>query len=589
MNKSLPELVRQLWKHLDKNKRIKFFFLIIIMIFASFAEVISIGAVIPFLGAMTTPEAIMEISYLKPVIAYLNITDSKDLLLFFTIIFVTAALFSGGMRLFLLWFQTRLGHSVGASIGIEIYRRTLFQPYSLHVTRNSSEVISGITQKASVVVELILIPAFTLIGSTLILLSILTALILIDPFIAIFSFIGFGSIYFFIIKLTQTGLLNDGNRINYERVKIIKSLQEGLGGIRDVLLSGSQMMYVENYKKSEIPMRRAYARINILTMSPRFIIESLGMILIAFMAYSLSNRPEGISSAIPILGAFALGAQRLLPILQQAYGGWQTIRGGQAQFSDAINLLNQPIPDHLNDTETSDNKIEFNEYIEFKNISFSYTSKSPQVLKNISLRITKGQKIGFIGETGSGKSTLLDIIMGLLNPSDGDFIVDGQVISSEHYRFWQKNIAHVPQTIFLSDSSIKENIAFGISKNKIDDELVKDSARKAQISKTIESWEKKYDTSVGERGIKLSGGQRQRIGIARALYNKANILIFDEATSALDNKTEKLVMNELECLDENLTIIMVAHRLTTLKECDLIIELKDGEIKSQGTYSEIVK
>ena len=349
------------------------------------------------------------------------------------------------------------------------------------------------------------------------------------------------------------------------------------------------MMYVENYKKSEIPMRRAYARINILTMSPRFIIESLGMILIAFMAYSLSNRPEGISSAIPILGAFALGAQRLLPILQQAYGGWQTIRGGQAQFSDAINLLNQPIPDHLNDTETSDNKIEFNEYIEFKNISFSYTSKSTQVLKNISLRITKGQKIGFIGETGSGKSTLLDIIMGLLNPSDGDFIVDGQVISKEHYRFWQKNIAHVPQTIFLSDSSIKENIAFGISKNKIDDELVKDSARKAQISKTIESWEKKYDTSVGERGIKLSGGQRQRIGIARALYNKANILIFDEATSALDNKTEKLVMNELECLDENLTIIMVAHRLTTLKECDLIIELKDGEIKSQGTYSEIVK
>jgi ATP-binding cassette subfamily B protein len=179
--------------------------------------------------------------------------------------------------------------------------------------------------------------------------------------------------------------------------------------------------------------------------------------------------------------------------------------------------------------------------------------------------------------------------MGLLNPSDGNFIVDGEVVASEHYRFWQKNIAHVPQTIFLSDSSIKENIAFGISKNKIDDELVKDSARKAQISKTIESWKKKYDTSVGERGNKLSGGQRQRIGIARALYNKANILIFDEATSALDNKTEKLVMNELEYLNENLTIIMVAHRLTTLKECDLIIELKDGEIKSQGTYSEIVK
>ena len=585
MNKSLPELVRQLWKHLDKNKRIKFFFLIIIMIFASFAEVISIGAVIPFLGAMTTPEAIMEISYLQPVIAYMNITDSRDLLLFFTIIFIIAALFSGGMRLFLLWFQTRLGHSVGASIGIEIYRRTLFQPYSLHVTRNSSEVISGITQKASVVVELILIPAFTLIGSTLILLSILTALILIDPFIALFTFTGFGSMYFLIIKLTQTGLLNDGNRINNERVKIIKSLQEGLGGIRDVLLSGSQMIYVENFKKSEIPMRRAYARINILTMSPRFIIESLGMILIACLAYSLSNRPEGISSAIPILGAFALGAQRLLPILQQAYSGWQTIRGGQAQFSDAIDLLNQSMPSYI---EKSGSKIEFNEYIELKNISFSYNPKSPKVLKNICLRIKKGQKIGFIGETGSGKSTLLDITMGLLNPSQGNFIVDDQTITPENQRFWQKNIAHVPQTIFLSDSSIKENIAFGIPKNKIDDELVKDSARKAQISETIESWEKKYDTSVGERGVKLSGGQRQRIGIARALYNNANVLIFDEATSALDNKTEKQVMSELEDLDDNLTILMVAHRLTTLKSCDLIVELDNGKIKSIGTYSEII-
>tara|TARA_B100001093_G_scaffold163411_1_gene155777 strand:+ start:4596 stop:6356 length:1761 start_codon:yes stop_codon:yes gene_type:complete len=585
MNKSLPKLFRELWKNLDKNKRVKFFFLIIIMIFASFAEVISIGAVIPFLGAMTAPERIMEISYLQPVIAYMNITDSKNLLLFFTIIFVVAALFSGSMRLFLLWFQTRLGHSVGASIGIEIYRRTLFQPYSLHVTRNSSEVISGITQKASVVVELILIPVFTLIGSTLILLSILTALILIDPFIALFTFMGFGSIYFLIIKLTQTGLLNDGNIINNERVKIIKSLQEGLGGIRDVLLSGSQMIYIENFKKSEIPMRRSLARINILTMSPRFIIESLGMILIAFLAYSLSNRPEGISSAIPILGAFALGAQRLLPILQQAYSGWQTIRGGQAQFSDAIDLLNQSMPSYI---EKSGSKVEFNECIELKNISFSYDPKSPKVLKNICLKINKGQKIGFIGKTGSGKSTLLDITMGLLNPSQGNFIVDDQTITPKNQRFWQKNIAHVPQTIFLSDSSIKENIAFGIPKNKIDDQLVKDSARKAQISETIESWEKKYDTSVGERGIKLSGGQRQRIGIARALYNNANVLIFDEATSALDNKTENQVMSELEDLEDNLTILMVAHRLTTLKNCDLIVELDNGKIKSIGTYSEII-
>tara|TARA_Y100001970_G_scaffold44475_1_gene55550 strand:- start:8767 stop:10530 length:1764 start_codon:yes stop_codon:yes gene_type:complete len=586
MNDTLPSLIKRLWGHIDRRRKINFFILIIIMLLASIAEVISIGAVIPFLGIMTAPETVINLPYLQPILLYLEISSQSDLLILFTLIFIVAAIFSGAMRLTLLWFQTRLSHSVGASIGIEIYRRTLFQPYSLHISRNSSEIITGITQKTNVVVDLVLIPIFTIFSSLLILSSILIALISIDPLIAIFSFLGFGFIYLSVILITQSGLSRDGKRISVERNKIMKSLQEGLGGIRDVLLSGSQKIYVNIFKKSEIPFRRATARITIVSMSPRYAIESLGMILIAIMAYTLADRAEGISSAIPILGAFALGAQRLLPVLQQAYGGWQTIRGGQAQFKDAIELLEQPLPSYLLDEDIK--SVDFEHHIKLKNIKFKYLNNNKYVIDDISLTIDKGSRVGFIGSTGCGKSTLLDIIMGLIEPTEGKFLIDNNEVDFQNNRGWQKHIAHVPQAIFLSDSSIAENIAFGIPKNEIDYHRLELSAKQAQLTDLIESWEDKYDSYVGERGVRISGGQRQRIGIARALYQNADVIIFDEATSALDNETEKAIIESITELSKNLTIIMVAHRLTTLEGCSTIYQLKDGKIQRSGSFDEIV-
>lgn len=586
MNDTLPSLIKRLWGHIDRRRKINFFILIIIMLLASIAEVISIGAVIPFLGIMTAPETVINLPYLQPILLYLEISSQSDLLILFTLIFIVAAIFSGAMRLTLLWFQTRLSHSVGASIGIEIYRRTLFQPYSLHISRNSSEIITGITQKTNVVVDLVLIPIFTIFSSLLILSSILIALISIDPLIAIFSFLGFGFIYLSVILITQRGLSRDGKRISVERNKIMKSLQEGLGGIRDVLLSGSQKIYVNIFKKSEIPFRRATARITIVSMSPRYAIESLGMILIAIMAYTLADRAEGISSAIPILGAFALGAQRLLPVLQQAYGGWQTIRGGQAQFKDAIELLEQPLPSYLLDEDIK--SVDFEHHIKLKNIKFKYLNNNKYVIDDISLTIDKGSRVGFIGSTGCGKSTLLDIIMGLIEPTEGKFLIDNNEVDFQNNRGWQKHIAHVPQAIFLSDSSIAENIAFGVPKNEIDYHRLELSAKQAQLTDLIESWEDKYDSYVGERGVRISGGQRQRIGIARALYQNADVIIFDEATSALDNETEKAIIESITELSKNLTIIMVAHRLTTLEGCSTIYQLKDGKIQRSGSFDEIV-
>ena len=556
------------------------------MFAASFAEILSIGAVLPFLAVLTAPERIFQLPAARPFINFIGFTSSNQLLLPLTIGFGAAALLSGAMRLLLLWASTRISFAIGADLSINIYRRTLYQPYAVHAARNSSEVISGISGKASGVIGNIIMPSLTLISSAIMLIAILLALISLDPVIALAAFGGFGLIYAIIIKLTQGRLLINSQSIARESTQLIKSLQEGLGGIRDVLIDGCQAVYCQIYRNADLPLRRAQGNSNFISQSPRFGIEALGMMLIAALAYLLARQPDGIAKAIPVLGALALGAQRLLPVLQGGYVSWSSIQSGQVSLKDTLELLDQPLPEYVDQPPAK--PIPFHQQITLKQLSFRYTHQTPWILNNLDLTIPKGSRIGFIGLTGSGKSTLLDIVMGLLQPNQGTLQIDNEEITTNNTRNWQAHIAHVPQAIFLADSTIQENIAFGVPINKINQDLVKQAAEQAQIADIIETWPKKYQTFVGERGIRLSGGQRQRIGIARALYKKADVIIFDEATSALDNKTEQAVMQSIESLGQNLTILIIAHRLTTLKNCTQIVELADGGIKRIGTYQEIV-
>ena len=556
------------------------------MVSASFAEILSIGAVLPFLAVLTAPERIFRLPAAQSLIQAAGITSTSQLLLPLTIIFGVAALLSGAMRLLLLWASTRLSFATGADLSISIYRRTLYQPYAVHLARNSSAVITGISTKAKSVIISIIAPTTTLISSSIMLIAILIALLTVDPVIAFAAFSGFGLIYAGIIKLTQHQQFLNSQCIARESTQVIKSLQEGLGGIRDILIDGSQSAYCKVYRNADHPLRKAQGNSSFISLSPRFGIEALGMMLIALLAYVLALQPDGIAKAIPVLGALALGAQRLLPVLQQAYGSWSSIQGGQVSLRDTLDLLDQPLPDYVDQPPAK--PLPFQHQIELKNLSFRYTQQTPLVLSNLNLSIAKGSRIGFIGVTGSGKSTLLDIIMGLLQPTLGTIEIDAQPLAAANNRAWQAHIAHVPQAIFLADSTIEENIAFGVPKAKINHEQVKQAACQAQIADIIESWPKKYQTYVGERGIRLSGGQRQRIGIARALYKQADVIIFDEATSALDNETEQAVMQAIESLGNEMTILIIAHRLTTLKNCTKIVELADGGIKRTGTYQEIV-
>lgn len=584
MNYSSVKLLGRLWKHISIKRHRQLKYLLVLMLITSAAEVISIGAVVPFLGVLTNPSAIFNNPIMQPFVIQLGLHMPSQLLLPLTMTFVFAVLLAGSMRLLLLWITTRLSYAIGADLSFDIYKRTLEQPYAVHVSRNSSEVINGITTKANTVIVNIILPLLFVISSVGLLVAILLVLFVIDPVISLISISCFGLLYIVIALFSRKRLLINGQHIATESTLVIKTLQEGLGGIRDIIIDGTQNKFSREYRKADLQLRYSQGGNIFLSQSPRFGMESFGMALIGILAYFLTVR-NNVENAVPILGVMALGAQRMLPLFQRLYVGWASLQGGLASLGDTLELLDQPR--RILPKEADCFPMPFNHSIRFDNIGFRYSQNTPWVLKEVNLEITKGNRVGVIGSTGSGKTTLTDILMGLLQPSEGGLYIDGVCVSSDNMGSWQKHIAHVPQNIYLADCSIRENIAFGIDPERIDDNRVKCVAEQAQISSLIESWDRGYDTVVGERGARLSGGQLQRIGIARALYKQSDIIIFDEATSALDDGTEESVMQAIDRLSKDLTIIMVAHRLSTLRHCSFIIKLNKshGEFKLERVLS----
>jgi ATP-binding cassette, subfamily B, bacterial PglK len=583
----LKTLIKDLWCHLSKHRQNQFILLFGLMLLSAFADVISLGAVVPFLAILVTPDVVFNYPFVASLALSWGFTSSDQLVLPLVITFAVLAVVAGIIRVLLMWINTRLAFSSGTDLSMKIYYRTLYQPYSVHLTRNSSELLSGITHKIDDVIFGVLLPLLIFISSAVLLVTIAFTLFAINPVVASIITIVFSAAYGLMTWYFRKLLDQNGKLISSELIQVIKVLQEGLGCIRDVLLDSAQKVYCDTYKKADLRLKKARANNFFISTFPRFMVETLAMVLISALIYGLSRENEGINKALPVLGAMALGAQRLLPALQQCYSSWTSIWGTKAVLIDIVELLNQPLQEK--GSEANIPPFPFQKTIRFNTVRFRYSENGPWVLNDVNLTIQKGERVGIVGITGCGKSTLMDLLMGLLMPTQGKFLVDDQVMNQNQIKSWQRNIAHVPQSIYLTDGTVAENIALCVEPNDINMNLLQEAACKAQIAEFIESQPAKYDSQIGERGIRISGGQRQRIGIARALYKQASVLVFDEATSALDSSTEKKIMESIKELDQNFTVLIIAHRLSTLQDCDSIIELENGSVKAKGTFEELLE
>ena len=561
-------------KKLTKRRRIQLASIIILSFFSAIFEIISLAALIPFLEILNEDGSSFNEPIINNFILILKDYSGNDFSYYLTLIFVGITILSGFFRFTLLWIQTRVTHLIGADISVMIYSKSLYQPYSSHIKKNSSDIISSISTKVDRLVRDSLVNVLLVISAGLMSVSLICFLFYIEPVVALGSFGSFGFIYLVIILLSKKFLKRDSKAINHYQNLVFKALSEGFGGIKDIIINRSQEVFINKYRSSDIPMRRAHANIAIIGGAPRFALEALGFTTFALIAFILKINGYSGAETTSILALFAISSMKIIPLLQQIYAGISGISGSRFFLYDINDFLSLEIHDPKNIK-----KINFNSEIKIENVSFRFSENDEWILKDFSMTIPSGKMVGIIGSTGSGKSTLLNIIMGLLIPNVGNLQIDNELIDENLVLSWRKKIAYVPQEIFLNDSSIYENIALGVDLNEIDHDRVKKVSKSAMIYNDIISWSDGFKTKVGERGVNISGGQKQRIGLARALYRQPELLILDEATSALDYKTEREVMKAVESLSKNLTVIIVAHRLETLKNCDMIIELNNDNVK----------
>ena len=569
-------ILQFIWMLIQKKRRFQFLLLLLVMIISSIAELCTLASVVPFLKIIVDPESIFNIKIIKYLSEnYFPVTDSSELLLPITLTFGLSAILSSFIRLITIYFNQTLSAKIGSDISSLCYSKILERNFLQHSQSNSSFTLKVIINQIDFTV--IVINFFLeLIASSLITLTVVATLFLANWKVALIAVLFTSISYFQISKNSKKRLTNNSKTISNSLNLQIKNIQETLGSFREVILHNLQKQIVSKYEEIDIKRRLRLAENQSIAKFPKYILEGLGLMMVAIFSYFLIRNSNQTSNFISTIGLLTLGAQRLLPAAQQIYNSWTSIKANSAAVLDIKKVLDI----NVEPSKIIKNNLYFKKNIKLKDVSFKYNDKESNVLENINLVINKGSCIGIKGTTGSGKSTLFDIILGLLQPTKGRVFVDDIDIRSNIY-YWRSMLAHVPQEIYLLDDTISQNIAFGVEKNKIDFNRIETVAKMSYVSEFVNKYPKKYETFVGEKGISLSGGQIQRIGIARALYLQKKILILDEATSALDRDTEKRVIDSILSYSNQVTIFTIAHRLETLKYCDSIITIENGQIKNE--------
>ena len=560
--------------------------LVMLNILCSMFDLVSIAAVGPFILALTRPE--IPFSYLKSLNLqdFLSIYDPSDIALPVTLAFLFLIFSSALLRTAVLYIGVKFSFSLGAEISSRCFRAYLYSPYEEVIGDHTSNIVNNIFSNVNLVIYQILNPIILFFSGLSLIIMLSASMLIINPIDSILVGIFLTTSYIFLYGMTKKRVRENGKKIDQESIKVVKAINDGIGGIRDIIIDATQKTFIKIHASGDFNLRWLQGSNYFISAVPKIAIEAVAMILVAIVGFVIS-RSVGITAALPTLAVVVMIGQKLLPALQQCYVSINSINSSISVLKKINDLL---ILDSDLTLEGGNKKsaLMFYGQISLKNVEFKPQNSERLILRQINLNIRKGERVGLIGKTGSGKSTLVDLVMGLLTPTYGTIEVDSARLTSANIDAWRSMIAHVPQSIFLIDDSIKNNIAFGVPSEDIDEDKVIKCLRDVQLTELINCSKDGIDSIIGERGAFLSGGQRQRIGIARALYKNSQILIFDEATSALDSETESSLMDCIYDLNSSLTVIIIAHKLSILKRCDRIIKVESGRIKTMGSYEDMV-
>lgn len=572
------ELFKKIWILLSLHERKRAILLLLLMIAMALLEVLGISSIMPFLAVLGNPEVIHTNQYLSYLYVYLDFSSTRSFLIFLGFTAIGVLFFSAAIKTLSSYASLRFSNMRRHSIAQKLLTKYLHEPYSFFLQRNSSDISKTILSETDTLIGQIIVPSLNLVVYTILALFLLSFLIAVNMTLALILIVVFGGFYTIVYLTVRKYIMRIGEEraeANTDRFKIVL---ETIGGIKDLKVLGREQVYLDSFATPSYKFASYSATNQTLSQVPQFLVEVIAFgALLSMAMYALSKEGINLGELLPLLGLYALGALKLKPAINSIYTSLSLMKFGIPVLNSVLDDL-QNVPKERAVIKNNNQRLILTEKLEFENIDFSYENTTKPALQSVNITVRANTTVGIIGSTGAGKSTLIDIILGLLSPTSGKITVDGEPLTSNNVRQWQNAIGYVPQSIFLADDTIANNIAFGVSKDMVDMKQVEEVAKMAQVHDFIITLPDGYNTKIGERGVRLSGGQRQRLGIARALYHNPELLVLDEATSALDNETESEVMKAINNMSGRKTIIMIAHRLSTVENCDVQIKLENGQV-----------
>ena len=584
------KIIKKLFSLLTQSQRKRFYVLQILVVLMAIIEIIGVASVIPFMALVGDMSQLQQDTIIARVFQSSGITSESQFVFFLGVGVLIMLFVSAMFSMFTTWRLSMYASSVGSEITDKLYTHYLKQDWLFHATGSSAQLTKKIAIEALRVTNGIIMPLMQMNARIVLALFMSLTIFFYDPKVAIIGLAVFAVAYYFLFKVVRMRLQLNGGAISEVNEQRFRLMNEGFGGIKDVLLLGRDSNYIKSFSKSGKTLAYSTGTNITLTQVPRYFIELIAFgSLVSLLLYLISYHNGDLGMILPILSVYALATFKLLPAFQQIYTSIAQIKASMAAFESIKEDLVTSSEIKLETLKPKQSYLSAKQNISLENITFTYPNIDEPTLNQMNMSIPVNSVIGLVGPSGSGKSTLIDILLGLIKPEQGLLKIDDTIINDGNRRSWQNTIGFVAQSIFLSEGTIAENVAFGIAKDQIDLEQVQQSLKLAHLTELLQSLEKGIHTKVGERGVQLSGGQRQRIGIARALYHNAQLLVFDEATSSLDGITEKMIMESIHDFGGQKTIIMIAHRLKTVQKCDKIFFIDRGAVVDQGTYKELIE